>query len=1001
MQGKQLVKFFAGFLLMVCLYQFLLILPTRSVESKAEAYGQKRAAGIQNGEEKALKVNEFTNAYLDSASSKSALNLGVVRYSYEDLKRQQLALGLDLRGGMSAVLQVNLREFIVSLANNSADPAFLSALDKVKAMQENSQKDYITLFAEAYNETSGGKSLAPLFMTNPAMSSKIALNSDNNAVLSVIRKEAGETVGRTYEMLKQRIDRLGVLQPNVFLDENTDRITVELPGIKNAERAKNVLQSSAKLEFWEMYTADEIYPVLERLNIALKNKGSLNDTTNVKRDSLGNIIPNTTASKDTASGFAQSGPLFKVLSASNQGFSVVGMVSMSDTSALMTMLRGKEAQTLVPQNCRLLLSRKPSKEKGEYTNKYELYAIKMRQIGVPPLDGTHITDAGGSTNTITGGNVINLQMDDEGSRAWANMTGANVGKPVAIVLDDRVVSAPRVNEKISGGRTEISGDFSLQEATDNANILKIGKLPASLEIIDLAQVGPSLGKATVNAGLLCLLAGLLTVLGFMWWYYGSAGLMSIVALVFNLLFIIGTLSSLGTVLTFPGIAGIVLTMGMAVDANVLIFERAREALREGLSMAAAIKEGFSGSMSAIIDSNVTTLFTALILAIYGLGPLKGFGVVLAVGVVSSVFSAVLVCRLFIEGWLDSGKTLNVGSKANMDRFFGMNIDFVGKLNIGIIISSIVILAGVASMFTRGFELGVDLRGGRTYTVLLDKAVDVDKMSEAITSVLVDANGKTYAPIVKEFDRSNQVKITTAYLQNSQEPNVDEIVLTKIRQGVEKYSGQTISPEEFNSKYLLAQNKVGATIADDLRGSAAWTAFLALAAIFVYVLIRFNRWQFSLGAVIALIHDVLIVLSVFSIFHGLLPFPMEIDQTFIAAILTVIGYSVNDTVIVFDRFRENLNNYKSGTMKELINESINVTFSRTIITSATTLFTIIVLLIFGGSTIQSFALALTVGIIAGTYSSIFIAAPIVLKFSSDEKLRSSVTPKHQITEEPTV
>ncbi len=1015
MQGKGIIKFFAAAMLLVSVYQLLLIVPTRNVEKKAKQYASKLAANA-NGSEKDILLSQAEQFYLDSVSKKTVLNLGVVKYTYEDLKRQQIALGLDLQGGMSVVMQVDLEDFLVNLSNNNTSDKFRQAIAEAKKRQASSQADFITLFVEAYKEAAGANNLAMVFVNNPSLQEEINVESTDAQVLKVIREKANSKVEETYNLLKKRIDKFGVTQPTVFLDKSTDRITVELPGVKNPKRAEKFLQASAKLEFYEVYLGNELGNQLMALDKALDTKTTdvatpATDSAKVDSSATPKIDSSKVATVDTAkadtSSLAglQKGPLFSkmepvILDPSQGRAANIGIVEAADTARVLRMLRGELAQTLLPTDVKFLLSSTPTRDikSREYTSKYEVYAIKVPTEGTAPMDGDMVDNARADKDQTTGEDVISLRMTEEGARLWGDLTQKNIERPIAIVLDDQVQSAPFVNEAITSGNSQISGSFTATEANDLSNILNIGKLPAKTKIIEKAEVGPSLGKETIRAGLLSMALGLVVVMLFMIGYYSTAGVVSVLALIANLFFILASLSSLGTVLTLPGIAGIVLTIGMSVDANVIIYERIREEIRLGKAMNAALMDGFKNSMSSIIDANVTTFLTAMILAWLGLGPIKGFGIVLMVGVVCSVFAAVLVARLIFEWWLARGGNISFGMPATINALTKFNVDFVGKRKIAYIASAVVILAGVGSMFTRSFELGVDLKGGRTYTIQFPEGttVNTDALAADLGTFFVE-NGKPVKPVVKEFSKSNQVKVTTSFMQSDTITDADAKILAQLKLGLEKHIGKTLTNEEFvgdanTNRYVQAQNKVGATIADDIRNSAWQTTVVALLLIFVYILIRFKRWQFSAGAVVALFHDVLVVLAMFSLLHGILPFSLEIDQTFIAAILTVIGYSVNDTVIVFDRIREYLNTYRTRDAKVVINEAINTTLSRTLLTSSTTLFVVICLFLFGGAGIKGFSFALLIGILVGTYSSIFIATPVVIDLTPNKDLEAFDAPE---------
>ncbi|MCL4106730.1 UNVERIFIED_CONTAM: hypothetical protein GTU68_048174 [Idotea baltica] len=702
------------------------------------------------------------------------------------------------------------------------------------------------------------------------MRDDINTESSNGDVIQVLRRLSNETVQLTFDRLKERIDKLGVTQPNVFLDAARDLIIVEIPGIENPQRARNFLSASAK--------------------------------------------------------------------------------------------------------------------------QYELYAIKVRNNGKAPLEGDVITNASQSPDPTTGEPQVSLQMNSKGRKIWADLTtkaAQNGNRQIAIVLDSTVVSAPRVNGPITGGSSSISGGFSVQEAVDLANILQIGKLPAKTRIIQESTVGPSLGKENINRSLRSLVIGVLLILAFMVFYYGGGGIVSIIALILNLIFIFGVLASINTVLTLPGMAGIVLTIGMAVDANVIIFERIREELRSGKTSMAAISDGFKNSYSAIIDANVTTILVALVLNFYGMGPIKGFAIVLIIGVISSVFTAVLVGKLIIDWWLGRGGSISFWTAPSKNAFANLNVDWIGKRKFAYVISGGLIILGLVSLFTRGLDLGVDFQGGYSYTVEFEKGVEVDAAS--LKSGL--ASYLETAPAVKSVDSENTFNIVTKYEIDNNDDNAINLVTEKLGEGLNDVTGGRIDMAKFaeadaeNTTHIISSSKVGPTIADDIKKSSFYAGIIALILIFAYIFIRFSKWQFSLGAVTALFHDSLILLGIFSLAWGRLPFSLEIDQAFIAALLTVIGYSINDTVVVFDRIREYLGIYTGKSTDEVLNLAINSTFSRTIITSFTTLLIVTILLLFGGSAIKGFAFALFIGILVGTYSSIFVATPVIRDLTHDLRMKA--------------
>lgn len=1010
MQGKGIVKFFLVIISVVCLAQYLFLLPTRGVERNADNYAKTISAAAPEAEQEAA-YKDAKARFLDSVSSEVVLNIPLLKkYTYQDLKNQQLALGLDLKGGMSVLLQVDLREFLIALSNDNPDETFRQALDQATENLADAQSDYITLFMNAWNEKAGEKKLSSIFRFSDALKDQITANTSNADMGNLLRTEADATVDRTFTLLKKRIDKLGVTQPNVTLDAARDLILVELPGIDNPERARTFLQAAAKLEFWECYRIidgriiDGFAQANERLRLELDTAGVNESTattefridTTYSVDSLGNIDStkfaiDTTEVLNSDAMAAQAGPLFdrfEVNQTGALGYAVMGTAEKNQTTIIKEYLDRPDIRALFPPDLKFFWSRDPVKdpETKEATNQYELYAVKMPGgKDQAPLEGGEVVDAQATPDPQTGEMQVSLQMSQSGARTWGQMTqkaAQDNNREIAIVLDDEVASAPRVINPILNGNSSITGSFTAQEAKDLANILQIGKLPASTEIIQESLVGPSLGKDNINRSVISLIIGFLLVMAFMVFYYSGGGFVSILSLFLNVFFILGTLASIGTVLTLPGIAGIVLTMGMAVDANVIIYERIKEELRAGKSTFTAIADGFSHSYAPIIDANVTTLLTAIILAYFGLGPIKGFAVVLIVGILASLFTAVLVSRLVIEWWMSKGRSLTFWTTITEKILSNVHIDWMGNRYIAYFISGTLILAALIGIGTRGFELGVDFKGGYSYNVEFAQSVDAQTVRETLTTSF----GGT--PVVKAVNTQNTLNIVTSYNIDDTSPDASEKVMAKLFEGINSISGGNLDFEKFKQTdsqgvtHITSSTKVGATVADDIKTSAFYAGFFALLGIFLYILIRFNKWQYSFGAVAALFHDVLITLGVFSLLHGILPFSMEVDQAFIAAILTIIGYSINDTVIVFDRIREYLRTYTGRSRDQVLNDAINSTLSRTTMTSLVTLFTVIVLFMFGGGSIKGFAFALVVGITVGTYSSIFVATPLMAEFSKD-------------------
>ncbi len=992
MQSKAAIRFFAIVFALVCLYQLSFTWITARVEKQAKEFAQ--------GDE------ELERRFLDSIASEGVYNILVKNYTYRECKDREINLGLDLQGGMNVTLEVSVVDLVRAMANHSTDPTFNAAIEKALEMQKNSQEDFVTLFGRAFKSIDPNAKLAsPAIFGTRELSNKInAFESTNEEVLAVIREEAENAIDRSFNILRTRIDKFGVSQPNIQRLGNSGRILVELPGVKDKERVRKLLQGSAKLEFWETYENTEIYPMLEKANEVLKEieKGesaeaaadstalASSETPKTKTDttqekSLTELLAVADSSKTDSTAlnnqdfekFAKENPLFAVMRPSiyQEGGNyypgrgpVVGYVAIKDTAKVNKMLAEKRVKALFPPRIKFLWTVKPYDKEGKYV---QLLAIKVtNRDGTAPLEGDVIVDARQDFGQFGKTPEINMTMNAEGAKKWKLLTKENIGKSIAIVLDDYVYSFPTVQGEISGGNSSITGNFTINEAKDLANILKAGKLPAPARIVEEAIVGPSLGKEAIRAGLISFVLSLVLVLLYMAFWYSHAGWVANLALFANVFFIMGVLASLGAVLTLPGIAGIVLIIGMSVDANVLIYERVREELSNGKGLRLAIEDGYKNAYSSIIDANVTSLLTGIILYVFGTGPIRGFATTLVIGILTSLFSAIFITRLVFMALLDKNKNISFASKITENAFKGLSIDFVGKRKLYYIISGVVILAGIVSFFTKGFNLGVDFKGGRSYVVRFENSVStVD-----IRSTLTNAFGE--APEVKTFGGDNQVKITTKYLIDDNSEDADEKVEAALNTGLEK-TGLNYE--------IMSSQKVGPTIADDIKTSAVWAILFSLFVIFLYIVIRFKRWQFGLGALIALFHDVLIILSIFSIFYNILPFSMEIDQAFIAAILTVIGYSINDTVVVFDRIREYLGMVTNRKeIKDVINDALNSTISRTFNTSITIFVVLLAIFLFGGEVIRGFSFALLVGIIVGTYSSLCIATPVVVDFMKKEK-----------------
>ncbi len=1024
MQNKGAIKFFAIAFALVSLFQLSFTFFTRKVEKDAEKYANNNQAKIL-AEQYAKKnpgremffmdsiVKSRKRFYLDSIANKPVYNILLRKYTYQECKEREINLGLDLKGGMNVMLEVSVKDIIIALSNYSKDPTFRKAIEMASEKQKDSQSSYLSLFMESFEELDPNAKLAAIFNT-VELKDRISYNSTNSDVYNVLKTEVGNAFDRTLNILRTRIDRYGVAQPNIQPIASTGRIMVELPGVKDPERVRKLLQGTAELEFWETYKFNEIADFFATANQKLsKNQSNVEgkETDKKEADKKEEAKKEEKADKDSASDevdelleadslkakqkdtfdeYAKENPLFAYLQpayiqAENGGYypaqsATVGYAKIQDTARINGMI--SKVKNVFPRNLKLAWMVKP---RQEGTDVLELMALKVTsRDGRPALSGDAITNA--RQDYSQNGEVnISMSMNSEGARIWKRLTGENIGRQVAIVLDNYVYSAPNVNDEIPSGRSEISGNFTIKEAKDLANILEAGKLPAPANIVQEEVVGPSLGKAAIRAGLISFIIAFILVLIFMIFYYRKAGWVANLALVANMFFIMGVLASLGAVLTLPGIAGIVLTIGMAVDANVIIYERIKEEVRAGKGIRLAINDGYKNAYSAIIDGNITTLLTGIVLYVFGSGPVQGFATTLIIGILSSLFTAILISRVIFSWMLDKNKKVNFGSKLTLNAFTNINIDYVGKRKLFYVISGIVVLAGIISLATKGLNKGVDFAGGRTFVVRFDKDADLSKIRKDLTAVF---EGET--PEVKTLGSDRQVKITTEYLIDENTAEADSIVESRLYQGLANKFENKISRKEFLSdteeKLIgkLSSQKVGPTIADDLVQKSFFAVLFALVIIFLYIALRFRKWQFGLSGVATLAHDSIIALSVYSIGYGLLPFNLEIDQSTIAAILTIIGYSINDTVIIFDRIREYINLHPKRTLKDNMNSAVNSTLGRTFMTSGTTLLVLIAIFLFGGEIIRGFIFALIVGVLVGTYSSVFISTPIVYELTNKQK-----------------
>jgi SecD/SecF fusion protein len=991
MQQKGTIQVFAIIFAIVCLYSLSFTWFSSSVEKDAAEYA--------NGDQ------EKERRYLDSMQSQVVYNLGITEYTYRQCKEHELPLGLDLKGGMNVTMEVSIPDLLRSLSNNTPDPDFNRALALANERHKVSQEDYITLFGKAFNEVASNSRLASPAIFGYTLKEKGVTNqSTNEEVINILRTEANNAIDQSFNVLRTRIDKFGVTQPNIQQLGTSGRILIELPGVKEPDRVRKLLQGTAQLEFWETYNNVEVIEKLQEANdvVRMVLEGSKADTSKAdtaeaktaeakaettNADTTKNPLlakaSTDSASTDTAKGLnaadqeklRRENPLFSVLTPAltqdrrAADGPVIGFVLIRDTAKVNKYLSFPQVKQKFPRDCKFAWTGTAYDK-----DKTVLQLIALKGKDQPPLDGSAIKSARMELSQMNNKPEVSMTMDQEGAEVWRRLTKDNIGKSIAITLDGFVYSYPTVQGEIAGGRSSITGSFTVEEAKDLANKLEAGKLPAPARIVEEAIVGPSLGKESISAGLLSFIGSILVIIIFMVLYYNNAGFVANIALLANIFFIFGVLASLGAVLTLPGIAGIVFIIGVSVDANVLIFERIREELRKGSGLRLAIADGYSHAYASIIDSNVTSLLTGIILYIFGSGPIQGFATTTIIGICCSMFASIFISRIIYEAMLGRNMSIKFSMPWSANVLQGTKIDFVGKRRLFLFATWAIIGVGIVSMFLRGFTFGVDFKGGRSYTVKFDQVVEAETLARTLAPSF-----DNIAPQVKSFGGANTMKIITSYRIGDDSQTADTDVEKILRDNLDKLNG--------NKYEILTSQKVGPTVANDIKISAIWAILFSIVGIFVYILIRFRKWQFSLGATIALIHDVLMVLTAFTLLHGYVPFTLEIDQGFIAAILTVIGYSINDTVIVFDRIREYINErvVKNRSLEDTINEACNNTLSRTVITSLTAFLVLLVLFLFGGDTIKGFAFAMLIGVIVGTYSSIFVATPIVVEFGGGDKL----------------
>ena len=978
MQNKGIIVFLTVVVSALCLYYLSFTLVSNNVQKKAEVYATDESGNIDFDKKQ---------TYLDSVWREPVYSFLGAPFTYQEVKETELGQGLDIQGGMQVTLAISPVDIVKGLSGNSSNPVFNSVLEEAEKRANVNNEKFLDVFYQIWQEKSNNQRLNTVFAT-AANRGRISLESTDNEILNLLDTEIENAIDRSFNILRTRIDRFGTSQPNIQRIQNTGRIQIELPGVDNPERVKNLLQGVAKLQFWEVAEIDEFAGAIQAADALLvaearANKPAAADTTASADDlesDLAKQLAEGTGESDSLS--SQVSPLFSLLKA-NYGL----VYELRDTMTINRILAREDVQSVLPKDVRFMWGVKP--QVADNLELLELYGIKTpRGTEVAPLEGNVITDARQSLDQ-TSRPAVSMQMNADGARKWRKLTSESIGKRIAVVLDDYVYTAPTVQGEIPSGQSEITGNFTMEEAKDLANILKSGTLPAPTRIVEEAIVGPTLGLEAFNQGMNSLLAGMGIVILFMLAYYAKGGAVAIAALFFNILFILGILAQLGTALTLPGIAGIVLTMGMSIDANVLIMERIKEELQNGAGLIQAINVGYNKSFSSILDSNVTTFLVGAILFALGQGPVKGFAIVLMIGIASSFFTAVFITRVLVYWWSKKGdqSKLSFSTPFSKNLFSDLNIDFMSKRKVAYMISTAFIVIGLVVALTNGLKFGVDFTGGRSYIVEFNEAIPA---SDIKTGLDAEFDGSVEA---KTYGANNILKVTTSYLINDDSDDANSEVAQKVREGIATVTGLTFiedaSKLDDSSFAITGSSKVGASVADDIKISSIEAMLFALLAIFLYILLRFRKWQFSLASIIALMHDALFVIAAFAIANAL-GATFEIDQVFIAAILTVIGYSINDTVVVFDRIRENVAARGTGSLVKIFNVAINQTISRTLITSGTTLIVVFVLFIFGGEVLRGFSFALLMGILVGTFSSIFIATPIVVDLMRRELAQESQT-----------
>ncbi|MGN0195790.1 MAG: protein translocase subunit SecDF [Candidatus Cryptobacteroides sp.] len=1020
MQSKGAIRFVAILLAIACIWQLSFTAVSSLQEKKAskyadaavEAYKQTAAFSKVAEGDRAFVLDSLTKDrsrwYIDSVSSKKVY----FGYTYKDVKSKEINLGLDLKGGMNVMLQVQLEDLVKALAGENVTPEFNNALELAKERSVNSRQDFISLFAEAWKEVSNGQRLAQIFGTYE-MRDRIKPESTDEQVISVIREDAESAVSNSFNVLRNRIDRFGVTQPSIQKLGNSGRILVELPGVKEPERVRKLLQGTASLEFWTTYDNSEIAPYLQEANALLaqilgdeaaeeavsepaEETQAESEEVSAADSLLQQEIGMNEADAKAFENYKKANPLFAVLQPSGaRGNACIGFAQGGDTAIVNKYLNLPKIKELFPAEFKPLWSVNPS-EYVQGGNFYELVAIKAAsRDGKAPLDGGSVTDARVSydgTGMNQGNPTVSMTMNAEGANVWAKLTKDNVGKQIAIVLDGMVYSYPTVNGEITGGSSQISGNFTVEEATDLTNVLKSGKLPAPAKIIQEQVVGPSLGAKSIQAGMISFIIAFILVLIYMVFFYKGAGLIADVALLCNVLFLFGTLVSFGAVLTLPGIAGLVLTMGMAVDANVIIYERIKEELAAGKGLGKAVADGYRNAYSAIIDGQVTTLLTGIVLFVFGSGPVQGFATTLIIGIITSVLTSIFITRLIIDDRISKGKKVSFENEMTKNFLKHTTVDFLGKRKWSYTISGILVVLSILSICIKGFTYGVDFRGGRTYVVRFDKPQTTEEIRNAVEAAFTEGSVE-----VKQFGGASQMKITTTYKVDQESTDVDAEVEQMLFNAVKGFYSTDLTIDEFKSTLdnpngIISSDKVGPTIANDMKRDAIIAVLISLLVIFGYIAVRFKGWTWGLGGVVSLAHTTIIVIGFFSFFSGILPFNLDVDQTFIAAILTIIGYAINDNVVIFDRIRENRLLHPNDDFKSTVNTALNATLTRTVNTSISTFIPMLAIAIFGGESIRGLSVALCLGVVIGTYASLMIGTPIMFDATRRAAKKEEATKK---------